>query len=328
MKPALRRLPVGAVPTKGTMVLLQGRNESIEKYFETIRELNAMGLLGRDLSIGAARAARPAAEESRRGHVGASDDYERDLETFLEQIVLPDTRLPFFLLAHSTGALVALKAAPRLANRIERMVLQRPLSGLAAGHRRKTWLMIAALASFTGFGRRLALTATSRSRFAFRRQSADSDEFRFRPQPGSSCRASGTGARSADGTLALRDARRRSTPSDARSISPKITVPTVIIAPATIRSCPFLDFQESLAQYFRAGNSCPIPGARHEILQEQDIYRKQALAAIFAFIPGSDADPIGNSPIRHGNPEESTAIAFEPQHVHRLHVHGLRCRPQ
>ena len=33
-----------------------------------------------------------------------------------------------------------------------------------------------------------------------------------------------------------------------------------------------------------------IDGARHEILQEADVYREQFLAAFDAFVPGSD-DP-------------------------------------
>ena len=68
-----------------------------------------------------------------------------------------------------------------------------------------------------------------------------------------------------------------------------ITVPTVIIAPGNDPIVPY-HFQESLAQYFRAGQLVPVPGARHEILQEQDRYRKQALAAIFAFMPGGEPE--------------------------------------
>jgi lysophospholipase len=37
----------------------------------------------------------------------------------------------------------------------------------------------------------------------------------------------------------------------------------------------------------KAGHVVTIPGARHELLQEADIYREQALAAFDAFIPGS-----------------------------------------
>lgn len=34
----------------------------------------------------------------------------------------------------------------------------------------------------------------------------------------------------------------------------------------------------------------PINGARHEVLQERDVYRQAALAAFHAFIPGADAE--------------------------------------
>ncbi len=92
-------------------------------------------------------------KDPRKGHVGRFDHYVRDLEIFLEQIVLPDTRLPFFLLAHSTGGLIALKAAPRLSNRIERMVLTAPFVGLGGQKTSPENIRrIATLASFTGFG--------------------------------------------------------------------------------------------------------------------------------------------------------------------------------
>jgi lysophospholipase len=66
--------------------------------------------------------------------------------------VLPDARLPFFIVAHSTGALVALSQAPYLENRIERMVLAAPfmaLAGQSMSQRKIT--IIARLASLLGF---------------------------------------------------------------------------------------------------------------------------------------------------------------------------------
>ena len=49
--------------------------------------------------------------------------------------------------------------------------------------------------------------------------------------------------------------------------------------------------QEALARNFRAGQLVTITGARHELFQERDIYRAQAMAAIEAFIPGSEPIP-------------------------------------
>ena len=54
----------------------------------------------------------------------------RDLDQFFEEVVLPDCRGPFYVLAHSTGSLVALLAAPAMVNRVRRMVLVAPLLAL------------------------------------------------------------------------------------------------------------------------------------------------------------------------------------------------------
>lgn len=67
-----------------------------------------------------------------------------------------------------------------------------------------------------------------------------------------------------------------------------IPIPTVLIAPTRDGVVPYAN-QERLSRYFRAAQLVPVHGSKHEILQERDIYRNQALAAIHAFIPGSDA---------------------------------------
>ena len=41
-----------------------------------------------------------------------------------------------------------------------------------------------------------------------------------------------------------------------------------------------------------------IEGARHEILQEQDVYRAQFWAAFDAFVPGASCDSSGGVPER------------------------------
>ena len=80
--------------TRGTIVLLHGRNETIEKYFETIREINARGFWVATYDFRGQGGSDRLIKDPRKGHVGRFDHYVRDLEIFLEQIVLPDTRLP------------------------------------------------------------------------------------------------------------------------------------------------------------------------------------------------------------------------------------------
>ena len=49
---------------------------------------------------------------------------------------------------------------------------------------------------------------------------------------------------------------------------------------------------EAYTRRLRVGSLLMIDGAKHEILQEADVYREQLLAAFDAFIPGQD-DPTG-----------------------------------
>ena len=52
-----------------------------------------------------------------------------------QHIVLPDCRGPYFMLAHSTGALIALLAAPSMVNRVQRMVLVAPFLSASPARR-------------------------------------------------------------------------------------------------------------------------------------------------------------------------------------------------
>ena len=99
-------------PLRGTVILLQGRNECIEKYFETIRDLQKAGLGVATFDWRGQGGSQRLLRNPRRGHVRRFAHYVTDLEQFYQDIVLPDCRLPLFVLAHSTGALIALLAAP------------------------------------------------------------------------------------------------------------------------------------------------------------------------------------------------------------------------
>lgn len=278
----------GTQLAKGTVVLLHGRNESIEKYYETINDLNAMGLWVATFDWRGQGNSPRLLKNARRGHIRRFSDLERDLDTFLETIVLPDAKLPFFIIGHSMGALVAMKAAPRLANRIERMVLCAPFVG-AAGYKIPNWLLkfLAGASTLFGFGW-IQFVRDNHER-PFVGNNLTSDRIRFERNQ--------TIVKTFPG-LALG-------PPTARWISVmidgieqvmtmdhlrKVEVPCLIIAPSGDEIVPFSSYEE-LSQKFRAGKLISIPGAKHEILQERDVFRAQALGAIEAFIPGSDADP-------------------------------------
>ncbi|MBN9029989.1 MAG: lysophospholipase [Rhizobiales bacterium 63-7] len=274
-------------PARGTVVLLHGRNECIEKYFETIRDLNAMGMWVATYDMRGQGGSQRLVRNGLKGHVRRFADYERDLFTFLDAVVLPDTRLPFFLLAHSTGALVALSAAPRLESRIERMVLSAPLVGIARVKMSiGTMRRLSKLFCLVGLGGLQVGRGTIK--FGFEDNPLTADAKRF-------ARNESLLEDFPHLMVGLPTARwlRESLCAIRRCLDPdhlaSIRIPTLILAPMRDGVIPYID-QENLSRHFRAAQLIPVPGARHELFQEKDVHRVQALAAIAAFIPGSDAE--------------------------------------
>ena len=197
--------PCGRARPRGTIVLLHGRNEMIEKYFETIAELTAMGFWVATFDWRGQGGSERLLSDPLKGYVRRFTDYELDLERFIEHVVLPDTRLPFYLLAHSTGGLVALSAAPGLSTRIERMVLTAPfvaLAGQAVSQRRLALLM--RIGGLTGFA---TLPVGSHSHPApFGEQRSDIGRSPLSAQLRNRRERAGTGDRPTDGPLARRGA--------------------------------------------------------------------------------------------------------------------------
>ncbi|MBB6483820.1 alpha/beta fold hydrolase [Rhizobium lusitanum] len=271
---------------RGTVVVLQGRNEFMEKYFETIRDFTAKGFWVATFDLRGQGGSERLLKDPLRGHVRRFSDYERDLTTFLDKIVLPDTRLPFFLLAHSTGGLIALSAAPRLGSRIERMVLSAPFIGLM-GHGASPNLIrfLSSTLSNVGLGRMQFSKKFKERSFAENPLTTDEQRYRRNIGIGTTYPQLCLGPPTARWlSQALRTIELVNRPEHLFSIP----IPTILIAPTRDGVVPYAD-QERLSRYFRAAQLVPIQGSKHEILQERDIYRNQAMAAIHAFIPGSDA---------------------------------------
>ncbi len=270
---------------RGTVVLLQGRNENIEKYFETVRQLNAAGLWVATFDWrGQGGSGRLMTRSPRRGHVRRFADYEQDLQRFLERIVLPDTRMPFFLVAHSTGSLIALSMAPLLSGRIDRMVLSAPFLALGAQAIGEGAIArLSALACMTGLGGQ-ALNRDKGNR-PFETNLLTSDPVRFARNAGilQAHPELGLGPPSARWLHEAFTAIRRVARHEHLT---RITIPTLVLAPTADRLVPHLAV-ENLCRIFRAGHMVPVDGARHELFQEADRYRNQAMAALLAFIPGS-----------------------------------------
>src|SRR3977135_2686576 len=119
---------------KGTVCVFTGRGEQIEKYFETVRDLRDRGFAVAMIDWRGQWQSSRRLRDHRKGHVRDFGDFEVDVETFVQQVVLPDCPPPFFALAHSMGGAVMLRVAHAGKRWFDRMVLSAPMIDLP-GHR-------------------------------------------------------------------------------------------------------------------------------------------------------------------------------------------------
>ncbi len=108
-----KRIRVGHWPldgAKGTVLLFPGRTEYIEKYGQTATDLAARGLGSIAIDWRGQGLADRLLDDPRTGHVDAFTDYQKDVAAMLRvarELSLPR---PFFLLAHSMGGCIGLRA--------------------------------------------------------------------------------------------------------------------------------------------------------------------------------------------------------------------------
>ncbi len=96
---------------KGTVCVFTGRSEQIEKYFETVRDLRDRGFAVAMIDWRGQGHSSRRLRDPRKGYVRDFSDYEVDVDTFVQQVVLPDCPPPHFALAHSMGGAVLLRVA-------------------------------------------------------------------------------------------------------------------------------------------------------------------------------------------------------------------------
>ena len=276
-------------PTKGTVILLHGRAESIEKYYETIGELTRRGFGVLSFDWRGQGGSSRMISDHRKGYVEHFNHYLIDLETILTEVALPDCRGPYYIFAHSTGGLVALLAGPALTNRIQRMVLSSPLIRFGTlPMKQETLHKILGAMFFTGLGQiQLSSGASDPSKRAFSGNRITSDSRRFYRNKNivQNHPKLGIGAPTAAWLFA---ASRAMLQISTQEHIASLNVPTLLVAAGGDRvvSSPAI---EKYGARMRSGNFLTVDGSRHEIFQERDEFREQLLAAFDAFVPGADS---------------------------------------
>ena len=272
---------------KGTVCLFQGRAEFIEKYFETVRDLRARGFAVATLDWRGQGMSERALRNPKKGYVRSFSQYHIDLETFINEVVLPDCPPPVFALAHSMGASILLRAAFAGHRWFDRMVLLAPMIALPGMRRSVGTRMLVRTLRLMGLGGMYVPggDASVVMQRPFIGNLLTSDPVRY----ARNVAVLETEPALAVGwpTVAWTDcAFRVMGELTERGFAGKVRQPILIIAAGAdaIVSTPAIDV---FSVRLRAGSHLIVPGARHELLMEQDRFRGQVLAAFDAFVPGT-----------------------------------------
>lgn len=272
---------------RGTVCIFQGRGETIEKYFETVRDLRARGFAVAALDWRGQGLSERRLRNPRKGYVRDFSEYDVDLETFMREIVLPDCPPPLFALGHSTGATVLIRAAHRGHRWFDRIVLIAPLIGLAGVGASATATAIVRSLRLAGLGGMYVpggapLVMEMRP---FAGNILTSDPVRY---------ARNAAILEAEPKLALGSptvawvdaAFRAMRAVGERGYASRIRQPILIVS-AGLDSLVSNAAIEEFASRLRVGSHLVVTGSRHELLMEQDRFRSQFWAAFDAFVPGS-----------------------------------------
>lgn len=114
---------------RGTVIVCPGRTEFIEKYFETARELQAMGFAVVILDWPGQGLSGRLLDDSRKGHIDRFETFMAALASGLEAFVDRLPR-PHVSLAHSMGGAIALAAIAQGFVKVEAAAFSAPMWGL------------------------------------------------------------------------------------------------------------------------------------------------------------------------------------------------------
>jgi lysophospholipase len=274
---------------RGTVFLLQGRSESIEKYFETISSLRRRGFFVISFDWRGQGGSERLLADPRKGHVEDFEDYVADLSAVLETAEGFAAPKPWFGLAHSMGAAALLLALEMGEKRLQRAVLASPMIGLAGYGNGLLPRVAAFVFDFFGLGGSYIPGggATSISTRVFETNILTSDPARYARHAAIVGEAPELAL--GDPTIGWVTAMYR---LYARFADPafgaRLAVPTLFVTAGGDRLVS-TDAAIHLADRIRASGNITIKGARHELLSESDLYRDQFFAAFDAFIPGTQA---------------------------------------
>jgi lysophospholipase len=271
---------------RGTVVLIQGRAECIEKSFETITDLRRRGFHVLAFDWRGQGGSDRLLPDARKGHVDDFSDYVTDLSAVLTQAASLEMPQPWFGLAHSMGGAATLLALHAGEKRLSRVVLTAPLCGIADLRVPALARTLAVALDLLGLGGSYipsgSATSISTRLFETNRLTSDASRYARIGQLFSEAPQLAIG----DPTIGWVSAMFRAFARfEAQGFGENLTVPTLFITSGADRlvSTPAA---MRLSSRIRASGAIEIRGAKHEVMNETPIFRDRFWAAFDAFIPG------------------------------------------
>ena len=270
---------------KGTICLVHGRTEFIEKYFETIEDFLKRGFAVATFDWRGQGGSERLIDNKILGYVDRFSDYSLDLQSFYDDILLPDCPPPYYLVGHSMGGLVSLITGAQDRLMFDRIFLSAPMIEVKG-----QMISMAGMAKvgeaicFLGLGKVAASLnshfLTSDEKFPGNNLTSDYMRYMRSVDIFNSCpdleilAPTFRWAASAFRTMAY---------VQGDDFPSTINVPVLMLAAAKDEVVSS-DAIEHLGLRLRIGRHAVIGAARHELFMENDDIRAQVFAAFDAFI--------------------------------------------
>lgn len=272
-----------AVPPKarGTFVIIGGRGDFMERYFETARDLMARGFAVASIDMRGQGGSQRPQKDIYRDMTTSFAPFDEDVRTLMEGLVLPSCPPPYFALGHSTGAHVLLRLL-RDNHWFARAVLVSPLVEIIYGPwpRPVAGLLVNAMwYARLGHWFLPGVRRTPMGREDFPGNPLTSDRRRWNRDSSTLEAAPHLGL--GGPTFGWLGAARQSLMAVARMGKPQ--APVLIVAAGSDRVVGNEGIRR-LARKVPGIALTFIPDARHEILGERDEIRRQFFAALDSFI--------------------------------------------
>lgn len=278
-----------ASPATGTVLILQGRAEFIEKYFEVVGELRGRGYDVVAFDWRGQGGSDRALPERYRGHIRHFGDFRRDYEAVAARFLAGRTG-PVVVLAHSMGGCVALTGAHEGWLRPDLLVVSSPMVSLSLVRRPRLARAVAGLLLRLGWGSRMVPGGRVRSistlPFEGNRLCTDRGRYDRNAAVATALDWGAIGSPTVGWLVAAYEAMDRLAGPD---VPGSIAVPTLVVASDADPVCS----SEAIARFARGlrnGRLVTVTGARHEVLMETDAMRAEFWDAFDRFTAGLPPD--------------------------------------